>query len=138
MGLTCLMLSQPLRPLYKLRTSLLSDLERTHSLSDCLYKAVRECAKSPGGKKRSMHLCQGAGHEGWTVGGEEEDVDGEIRVTLFGLPSPRPSISLTDFCVRLQMKVGKAPGEGWGFTATLLLAFVFGDPLYLRARPLSI
>lgn len=85
-----------------------------------------------------MHLCEGAGHEGWRVGGEEEDMDGEIRVTLFSPPSPRPSIILSDFCIRLQMKVGKAPGKGWGFTAALLLAFVFSDPLYLRARSLSI
>lgn len=38
----------------------------------------------------------------------------------------------------LQMKVGKAPGEGWGFAVALLLAFVFSDPCYLRARPLCI
>lgn len=46
----------------------------------------------------------------------------------------RPSFLLT-----LHMNVGRAPGEGWGFTATLLLAFVFSDPLclYLRAWQLS-
>ena len=85
-----------------------------------------------------MHLWwKMVGREGWRVGGEEEDVCGWRDQSDFCSASP----SIHHFyglCTRLRMKVGKAPGAGRGYTDALLLAFVFSDSLYLRARPLSI
>lgn len=78
----------------------------------------------------------------WRSWGEEETslCEGEqSRHDANLYPLLIPSIILYGLCLRLnglQMKVGEAPG-GRGLTDTLLSAFVFCDPLHLRARPLN-
>lgn len=62
-------------------------------------------------------------------GGEEDERRGGIvcgRRDQSDFVQPSVSSSIRHpyrLCVCLQMKVGKAPGEGWGFTGALLLAF---------------
>lgn len=129
------MLSRPLRRLRKLQTSLRSAPLYIRLFVDVSIKLQGrsvEFEKVCPRPKRWMHLC------------EDMEGCGAIKVCIYGWREIRVIFLLRLFSLRLlirpsflltlHMNVGKAPGEGWGFTATLLLAFVFSDPLYLYLR----
>lgn len=140
------MLSRPLRVLRKLQTYPLSDLWYIHPLSDVSMKPQGKSESSPRGEKmfdapvwswRNMRdeerkMCKAPECAGWE---RSECFCSVLRLCVH----PSFLLTLLTFCTSCRWKLGRLLRQkGGAFAVALLLAFVFCDPHYLRAMPLSI